>query len=58
MKKADKQQEMKRNFNNFLSGLSENAILDFNAMRSIRGGDADGNGSTPILIPPPPPPLP
>jgi hypothetical protein len=52
MKKADELQETKRNFNEFLSGLSENAILDFNAMMRIRGGD--GNGSTPILAPPPP----
>jgi hypothetical protein len=55
MKKAGEQQETKRNFRNFLSGLSENAILDFNAMRSIRGGGGDGNGSTPIVVPPPPP---
>jgi hypothetical protein len=55
MKKADEQQVTKRNLNNFLLGLSENAILDFYAMRSIRGGDADGNGSVPILAPPPPP---
>jgi hypothetical protein len=53
MKKADEQQETKRIFNNFLSGLSENAILDFNAMRSIRGGD--GDGSNPIPFPPLPP---
>lgn len=53
MKKANEQQETKRNFNNFLSGLSENAILDFNAMMSVRGGD--GDGSTPIVVPPPPP---
>ncbi|MCX6328949.1 MAG: hypothetical protein NTZ85_05460 [Bacteroidia bacterium] len=55
MKKADEQQETKRNFNNFLLGLSENAILDFNEMMRVRGGDADGNGSEPIITPPPPP---
>jgi hypothetical protein len=55
MKKADEQQETKRIFNNFLSGLSEKAILEFNAMRSIRGGGGDGNGSVPIVVPPPPP---
>jgi len=54
MKRSDKQQATKGNFNNFLSGLSENEILDLNAMMSVRGGD--GDGSTPILIPPPPPP--
>jgi hypothetical protein len=55
MKKADEQKVTKRNFNEFLSGLSENAILDFNSMMHCRGGDADGNGSTPIVVPPPPP---
>jgi hypothetical protein len=48
MKKADKSAETNRNFDAFISKLSEDEILDLNAMMWVRGGD--GDGSTPIII--------
>jgi hypothetical protein len=53
MKRPDKKSD--RNFDEIISKFSETEILDPNALRCIRGGGADGNGSEPILIPPPPP---
>lgn len=48
MKKADKSAEAIRNFDQLISKLSGNEILNLQAMSCIKGGD--GNGSTPILI--------
>jgi hypothetical protein len=48
MKRADKSAETIKNFDQLISKLSGNEILDIQAMSCIKGGD--GNGSTPILI--------
>jgi hypothetical protein len=50
MKRADKSSGAKRNFNNFISVLSDNEILNIEAMSFVRGGDGEGNGSEPIII--------
>jgi len=52
MKKLNKSSETIRNFDELISKFSENEILDIKSMINIRGGDPDGDGSTPILIPP------
>lgn len=54
MKRADKSAGTKRNFDEIISKLSENAILDLNTMSYIRGGDGEGGGDI-IIIPPKPP---
>lgn len=56
MKKANKSAETNRNFDAFISKLSEDEILDLTAMMWVRGGGDDGNGSGIIILPPPPPP--
>jgi hypothetical protein len=53
MKRADKSAETKRNFDEIISKLSENEILNFQAMKSVRGGEGEDNGSVPIIIIPP-----
>jgi hypothetical protein len=50
MKSADKSSETTRNFDLLISILSENKILNLQAMSCVRGGNTDGNGSEPILI--------
>ena len=50
MKTTDKSAETKRNFDQLISKISENEVLTVQAMSYIKGGDADGNGSEPILI--------
>ncbi|MGD0342725.1 MAG: hypothetical protein ABSA76_13565 [Bacteroidales bacterium] len=55
MKTADKLAKTNRNFIELISKLSGDEILDINSMMHIRGGDADGDGSTPIITPPPKP---
>jgi hypothetical protein len=52
MKSADKSSETMRNFDQLISMLSENKILNLQAMSCVRGGSTDGNGSEPILINP------
>jgi hypothetical protein len=42
----------KKNFDEFVSGLSQNEVLDKQAMRHVRGGDGEGGGNEPIIIPP------
>ena len=54
MKTADKSVNPIGNFNELISKLSGDGILDLNSMIHIRGGDEEGNGS-PIIIPPPKP---
>jgi hypothetical protein len=56
MKKADKSAGTNRNFDAFISKLSEDEILDPTAMMWVRGGE--GDGTTTIILPPPPPPHP
>jgi hypothetical protein len=55
MKKADKSAETNRNFDAFISKLSEDEILDLNAMMWVRGGGDDGTGTELIILLPPPP---
>jgi hypothetical protein len=52
MKTADKSSEATRNFDQLISKFSENEVLNIQAMSCVRGGSAEGEGSTPILIPP------
>jgi hypothetical protein len=54
MKRADKSSEAIRNFDQLISKLSGNEILNLEAMSHVRGGNADGNGSEPIIIIPKP----
>jgi len=43
----------KRNFDEVISKLTENEILNPDAMRCVRGGDGEGNGGGDgIIIPP------
>jgi hypothetical protein len=52
MKTADKSSESIRNFEQLISKLSENEILNIQAMSFVRGGSADGeaNGGAPVII--------
>ncbi len=42
----------KRNFDEIISKLSENEILTNEAMSCVKGGDGEGAGGEPIIIPP------
>ena len=53
MKRADKSQETNRNFEQLISKLSENEILNVQAMICVKGGSTDGTGSEPIIMSPP-----
>ncbi len=53
MKTANKSVKTNRNFDELISELSGDGILDLNSMMHVRGGE--GDGSTPILPPPPVP---
>ena len=44
MKTADKSSGINRNFDLFISKISENEILNVQAMSQVRGGAADGEG--------------
>ncbi|HUX57660.1 MAG TPA: hypothetical protein VMV77_11855 [Bacteroidales bacterium] len=50
MKKADKSAKAARTLELIISKLSENEILNLNAMSYVRGGDAEDNGGEPIII--------
>jgi hypothetical protein len=52
MKKADKSAEAIRNFDQLVSKLSGNEILNLQAMSHVRGGNEDGeaNGGVQIII--------
>lgn len=50
MKRADKSTETNKNFDQLISMISVNEILNIQAMSFVRGGSADGNGSVPIII--------
>ena len=45
MKTSDKSAEAKRSFDQLISKLSENEILNTQAMSCVRGGSADGEGN-------------
>jgi hypothetical protein len=49
MKNTNKSAETSKNFDQLISKFSENEILNLQAMSCVRGGAADGEGSTPIL---------
>jgi hypothetical protein len=57
MKTTDKSSEKSRNFDQLISKLSENAILNLQAMSCVKGGNSDGegNGGSPVIIMPKPP---
>jgi len=50
MKRADKSAETIRNFDQLISKLSGNEILNIQAMSHIRGGNADGEGGGGALV--------
>jgi hypothetical protein len=52
MKTTDKSAEAKRSFDQLISKLSENEILNTQAMSCVRGGSADGeaNGGGQVII--------
>lgn len=54
MKRADKSVKTSRNLDSFISKLTENEILNQDAMRCIRGGDGEGDGGEVIIIIPKP----
>jgi hypothetical protein len=54
MKRADKSAETIRNFDQLISKLSGNEILNLQAMSKVKGGDGEGNGSETINIIPKP----
>lgn len=55
MKRADKSAKSIRNFDQLISKLSENELLNLHEMSCVRGGEADG-GEDIIIIPRPPKP--
>lgn len=54
MKRTNKAGATKKNFDEFVSILSEYQILDYNSMICVRGGEGDG-GEDIIIMPPKPP---
>ena len=50
MKTTVRSVETNRNFNQLISKLSENEILNTRAMSFVRGGDGEGNGGEVIII--------
>lgn len=50
MKNLDKSVKSDRNFDELVSKLSENEILNIQAMSCVKGGTTEGNGSEPIII--------
>lgn len=58
MKRADKSAKATRNLDLLISKVSENEILNLQAMGSVRGGDGEGNGGEVVIIIPPPTPPP
>ena len=52
MKTTVKSTETNRNFNQLISKLSENEILNTQAMSFVRGGSAEGEagGGSPVII--------
>jgi hypothetical protein len=52
MKKTDKSTDANKTFDQLISKLSENEILNIQAMSYVRGGgtDGEGNGGSPVII--------
>ncbi len=55
MKRADKSSGKSKNFELFMSKLSENEILSNKALSSVKGGDGVANGGEPVVSIPRPP---
>ena len=53
MEKTIRSEMAKRDFDELISKLSENEILDHDAMSCVRGGDGEGDGGGDIIIIPP-----
>ena len=51
MERKIRSEMAKRDFDELISKLSENEILNPDAMRCVRGGDGEGGGDI-ILVPP------
>jgi hypothetical protein len=49
MKTANKLSEATRNFDQLISKLSENEILNTQAMSYVRGGDGEGAGGEVVI---------
>lgn len=54
MKNTNKNAAGEINLKVLVSGLQENQILDHDEMRHIRGGEGEGSGHEPIILPPKP----
>jgi hypothetical protein len=52
MKRVDKSSESIKNLDQLISKLSENGVLDIQAMSFIKGGDDEGNGGASVIIRP------
>ena len=50
MKTTNKTTTTERNYSNFVTGLSENNILNSLEMLHVRGGEGEGSGNEPIII--------
>ena len=50
MKKANKSAETNKNFDQLISKLSENEILNIQAMSYVKGGSTDEGGGSPVII--------
>ena len=52
MKKGNESSKNVKNIDLFISEISISEILNPEEMSCVRGGEADGNGSEPIIIKP------
>jgi len=50
MKRTNKSEEATRNFDQLISKLSKEDILDLHAMSCVRGGEGEGDGGEVIII--------
>jgi hypothetical protein len=50
MKKEDKSAVTNKTFDQLISKLSENEILNIQAMSYVRGGNVDEGGGSPVII--------
>jgi hypothetical protein len=50
MKKTNKLSETNKSFDQLIMKLSENEILNIQAMSHVRGGGMDGEGGVPVII--------
>jgi hypothetical protein len=50
MKRADKSAETIRNFDQLISKLSGNEVLNTQAMSHVKGGDGEANGGGQVII--------